>query len=67
MERIRHISIRIDADTLQKFHYVAKYDHYSASGKIMSLIHKTIRDFEKVHGKIELEQGDPDLPPRRSF
>lgn len=50
----KHISIRIDADVLQKFHYVSKYEDRSASGQIMFLINRCIRDFEDQHGKIDL-------------
>lgn len=50
----KHISIRIDEQTLLKFHNVAKYEDRSASGQIMYLIHKSIRDFEEKHGKIEI-------------
>ena len=55
MKKQKHISIRIDAVVLKKFHYVAKYDDRSASGQIMYLIHKNIRDFEELHGQIEVE------------
>lgn len=37
MKKNKHISIRIDEDVLQKFHYVAKYEDRSASGQIMFL------------------------------
>jgi len=50
----KHIGIRIDEEILSKFHYVAKYDDRSASGQIMFLINKNIRDFEEKHGKIDL-------------
>lgn len=52
MDKQKHISIRIDADTLEKFHYVAKYDDRSASGQIMYLINSCIRNFEEKHGPI---------------
>lgn len=52
MNKQKHISIRIDENTLRKFHHVAKYDDRSASGQIMFLIHKSIRDFEEKHGPI---------------
>lgn len=52
MVKQKHISIRIDADTLEKFHYVAKYDDRSASGQIMYLINNCIRSFEEKHGAI---------------
>lgn len=52
MKKQKHISIRIDADILEKFHYVAKYDDRSASGQIMYLINHCIRAFEEKHGTI---------------
>lgn len=54
MEKQKHISIRIDEDTLRKFHYVSKYEGRSASGQIMYLINNCIRTFEDKNGKIEL-------------
>ena len=51
----KHISIRIDENTLKKFHYVAKYDDRSASGQIMFLIHNSIREFEENHGEIDVD------------
>ena len=55
MKKQKHISIRIDEVVLKKFHCVAKYDDRSASGQIMYLINKCIRDFEKQHGQIDVE------------
>lgn len=54
MKKQKHISIRIDEETLKKFHYVASFNDRSASGQIMYLINKNIRDFEEEHGQIEL-------------
>ena len=58
MKKQKHISIRIDADVLEKFHYVAKYDDRSASGQIMYLINNCIREFEAKHGAIVLSEKD---------
>ena len=58
MKKQKHISIRIDADVLEKFHYVAKYDDRSASGQIMYLINNCIREFEAKHGTIEIAEKD---------
>lgn len=58
MKKLKHISIRIDEETLKKFHYVAKYDDRSASGQIMYLINKNIRDFEDKHGNIVLTDNE---------
>ncbi len=56
MNKQKHISICIDADVLEKFHYVAKYDDRSASGQVMYLINRCIRDFEETHGVIPVSQ-----------
>ena len=60
MKSQKHISIRIDEVILKKFHYISKYDDRSASGQIMFLINKSIRDFEEKHGEIKVwdENGD---------
>lgn len=59
MKKQKHISIRIDEITLKKFHHISKYDDRSASGQIMFLINKTIRDFEEMHGEINVQnEGD---------
>lgn len=58
MKQQKHISIRIDEETLRKFHYVAKYDDRSASGQIMFLINKNIRDFEETHGEIRIDSTE---------
>lgn len=55
MSKMRHISVNIEDETLQKFHYVSKYEARSASGQIIHLITKCIREFEEEHGKIEIE------------
>ena len=56
MEKQKHISIRIDAKTLQKFHFVAKYNGRSASGQTLYLINQCVREFEREHGEIQPEQ-----------
>ena len=58
MKKQKHISIRIDADVLEKFHYVAKYDDRSASGQIMYLINNCIRAFEEKHGTIPVTENE---------
>lgn len=55
MKRLKHISIRLEEETLKKFHYIAKYDDRSASGQIMFLINTCIRQFEAKHGEIQID------------
>ena len=65
MKKQKHISIRIDADTLRRFHYVARYDDRSGSGQIMYLINRCIREFEEKHGAILLPPGTSEESERR--
>ncbi len=57
-KRNKHISIRIDEELLQKFHYVAKYEDRSASGQIMFLINSCVREFEEKYGIVDLTKKD---------
>lgn len=57
-KRNKHISIRIDDEVLQKFHFVAKYEDRSASGQIMYLINNCIREFEEKYGRVDLDKKD---------
>ena len=57
MEKEKHLGIRIKDDNLHyKLHYISKYEGRSANGQILHLINKCIREFEKEHGKIIVEQ-----------
>ena len=57
-EKGKHISIRFDVETHDKLFYIAEYEGRSGSGQILYLIRKCIAEFEKEHGKIELEQQE---------
>ncbi len=52
MNKQRHLGIRADAEMLDKFYYVSKYNGRSGSGQILFLMRSLIEDFEKEHGKI---------------
>lgn len=52
----KHISIRFDTETHDKLFYIAEYEGRSGSGQIMYLIRRCIADFEKEHGRIELNE-----------
>lgn len=51
---VKSLSIRIDEDLLNKLHVVADYEGRSANSQILILIRNCIEDYEKSHGKIEL-------------
>lgn len=57
-DKKKHISIRFDTETHDKFFYIAEYEGRTGSGQIMYLIRKCITDFEREHGKIDLEQTE---------
>ena len=50
-----HLSIRMDREQHDKLRWIAEYDGRSMSGQIVFLINTCIREFEKRHGKIDLE------------
>lgn len=55
MNKIRHLSLRIDDETLRKFRYVCAYHQRSANGQLLIFIRSFITRFEDKHGKIVLE------------
>lgn len=54
----KHLSLRIDAELLRRFDYVARSDDRSMNWLLLSLIRKCIAEFEAEHGKIVLEDED---------
>lgn len=56
MANQKHVSIRMDAEMLNKFYYVSKYNGRSGSGQIIYLMRTFVEEFEKQHGKITNEQ-----------
>lgn len=53
MFQLSKFTLRIDAELLKKFHYVAKYSSRSANREIEILIKRHIAEFERQHGQIE--------------
>ncbi len=46
-------TLRIEAETLQKFRYTAKQNLRSTNKELEDIMKKHIEEFEKIHGKIE--------------
>ena len=61
MKEQKHLSLRIDAETLRKFHCVCEYEGRSANRQILVYIREAVAKFEKEHGTIEPE---PECPGR---
>ena len=51
----RHLSVRLSDHLLKKFRYVCEYNGRSANKQ--KCIRKTIRDYEKEHGPIDLDKS----------
>lgn len=49
---LKHISVRIDEELLEKLHVVAEYEGRSINKHILVMIRKSIEQYEKEHGKI---------------
>lgn len=58
----KHLSLRIDADLLRQFDYVAKYDDRSMNWLLLKLVKTCIADFEREHGAIPEQK---DYPPKQ--
>ena len=54
-EKDKHLGLRIDSELHYKLHYISKYEGRSANGEVIYLIRKAIEEFEKEHGKIEMQ------------
>ncbi|MBQ2996702.1 MAG: hypothetical protein IJE22_05700 [Oscillibacter sp.] len=52
---LKHISVRIDEELLEKLHTVSDYEGRSINKHILVLIRKDIEKYEKEHGKIEIK------------
>ena len=52
---IAKFTLRVDPELLKKFHYVAEYNARSSNREIEVLIKKHVEEFERTHGKIEID------------
>lgn len=56
MKRDKHIGMTINSENHRKLVYIAEYEGRSMSGQILYLIQKCIREFEKEHGIISIDE-----------
>ena len=52
---VKNIGLRVDPDVHKKLRYIAKYEGRTINGQAYYLILTCIREFEKEHGPISLE------------
>ena len=50
---LKSLSIRIEEETLDKFHVIADYEGRSANSQILVLIRDLIEQYEAKHGEIK--------------
>lgn len=53
--QLSKFTLRIDADLLKKFRFIAEYNARSANREIELLIKKHIKEFEHQHGRINIK------------
>ena len=53
-EKILRYSLRVDRQLFKKFRYVAEYEGRSANKEIEQFLKKSVAEFEREHGEIEL-------------
>lgn len=51
--KIKNLTVRIEANLLNKLHYAANYDGRSVNSQILYLIRKYIKKHEKENGVID--------------
>ena len=54
----KHLGIEVDPELHYKLRYIAEYEGRTINGQALYLILTCIRDFEKKHGPIPVEEGD---------
>ena len=52
-EKLSKFTLRINAELLKKFRYIAEYNGRSANHELQVLIKKRIIQYEKKHGEIK--------------
>lgn len=53
MKDIKHLSLRINSDMLEKFKYICEFEGRSANSQLLYFIRQAIINFEKEHGDID--------------
>ena len=53
MNNIKHLGLRIDAETHRKFKYLVEFEGRSMNGEVVFLIRKAIAEHEEKYGKIK--------------
>lgn len=57
-KKIKNVGLRVTPEVHKKLHYIAEYEGRTLNGQVYYLIQQCIRNFEKEHGSIPLENPD---------
>ena len=57
-KKIKNVGLRVTPEIHKKLHYITEYEGRTLNGQVYYLIQQCIRDFEKEHGSIPLENLD---------
>lgn len=55
-DKDKHFSLRIEAELLSKFSYVAASQDRSMNSMLLSMIRKTVISYEAQNGEIKLDE-----------
>lgn len=55
MDNKKHIGFKVDAEVLEKFTLISKYNGRSITSQLQFMMRMLIRDFEHEHGEITCE------------
>ena len=56
-DRLLRYTLRVDRRLFQKFRYVAESEGRSANKAIEQILKKTVADYEKAYGKIDIDNN----------
>lgn len=57
-EKLLRYTLRVDRLLFKKFRYIAESEGRSANKEIEQYLKRCVSEYEKEHGKIELEKED---------
>ncbi len=57
MRQPKNIGIRVPAEVHWKLRSISEYEGRSMNGLVMAVIRAYVREFERLHGPIELPKG----------
>lgn len=56
-DKLLRYTLRVDRRLFQKFRYVAESEGRSANKAIEQILKKTVADYEKAYGKIDIDNN----------